>query len=178
MNRMNLAGGNPHNKRWQATLMIVVCLTILGGAMIGLSMHRSAKTFAVISEIEPGTHQQANPIDLSHQTTPAIDGQCVLFVGRVQVTPHGLFFLHDKPIIAGCGPGDEASQTPLSLFLAERGFVAVQMMRLHAQSAEAIQQAKDARNFASAFVEQALSQETFIASDDHGLRLDLIEYRG
>lgn len=171
---MNLTRGNPYTKQWKPTLIIALCLAVLGGGLVNLSLQRLAKPGATSSDIEQSlddliAEQSADP---EHNVlVSVVDGKRILIVGRLEVTPHGLFVVHDAPLGLGHGAGDDVSQTPVSLFLAERGFVAVQMMRQNALSSEAMQQAQDARDFARACVEQAVPCETTLNTSELHLRL-------
>jgi hypothetical protein len=171
---MNLMRGNPYNKRWSTVLIVAVCLTIFGGGIVNLSMQRLAEPSVTTSDIEQSlgdivAKQSAKPQE--QMLVSMVDGKRVLIIGRLEVTPHGLFVVHDAPLGSSHGAGNDVSQTPMSLFLAERGFVAVQMMRQNALNSEAMQQAQDARDFARAYVEQAVPCNTYVDTSEPYLRL-------
>lgn len=173
---MNLTRGNPLTKRWKTTLIVAVCLAVFGGGIASLSLQRLPEPIVQTTDTEHDLSdivatQAVSPQRKVHLSV--VDGKRVLIVGRLEVTPHGLFVVHDVPMGAGRGVGDEVSQTPVSLFLAERGFVAVQMMRQNALSSEAMQQAQDARDFARACVERVVPCEALLETSELHLRLRL-----
>ena len=165
MARMKPRGGILFNRRWKKALAAVLCLIFVGGAIAGWSIRRATDVTLVDPIALPGDVDLrtgdiivAGGVSLQSRVVLAMtDNNRYSHVGIIQVTPNGLFVIHAAPTGAGDGGvGDKVARIPLSLFLAERGYVAVQVMRLKAQSAEAMQLAQDACDYAYACVEQAV----------------------
>lgn len=176
MARMKPRGAILFNRRWKKLLAAALCLVLVGGAIAGWSIHRATDVTRVDPITVPGDIELrsgdiivAGGVSLQSRVVLAMtDDNRYSHVGIIQVTPHGLFVIHAAPAGAGDGGvGDQVSRIPLSLFLAERGYVAVQVMRLKAQTAEAEQLANDACEFAYVCAQQA------IPFDDH---FDLAEH--
>eukprot|EP00752_Nemacystus_decipiens_P014026 g12462.t1 len=136
---------------------------MIGGMVAGWSIHNATdptrvEPIAVPNDIEfkSGDIIVAGGVSLQSRLVLALteDNQ-YSHVGLIQATPLGLFVIHAAPNGAGDGGvGDKVARIPLSLFLAERGYVAVQVMRLKSQTAEAQELAQDACDFAMACAEQ------------------------
>ena len=162
---MKPRGANLFNRRWKKLLAAALCLILVGSAVAGWSIHRATDVTRVDPIIVPmdielrtGDIIVAGGVSLQSRVVLAMtDDNRYSHVGMIQVTPEGLFVIHAAPTGAGDGGvGDRVARIPLSLFLAERGYVAVQVMRLKAHTAEALQLAQDACDFASACVERAI----------------------
>jgi hypothetical protein len=153
------------NKRWKQVLAAALCLVLVGGAIAGWTIHRATDVTRVDPitvpndiELRTGDIIVAGGVSLQSRVVLAMtDDNQYSHVGMIQATPNGLFVIHAAPTGAGDGGvGDKVARIPLSLFLAERGYVAVQVMRLKAWSAEAEQLAQDASEYAYACVEKAI----------------------
>ncbi|MGB0768982.1 MAG: YiiX/YebB-like N1pC/P60 family cysteine hydrolase [Phycisphaeraceae bacterium] len=78
-------------------------------------------------------------------------------VGLIENTPAGLFVIHAAPKGAGDGgAGDRVARIPLAMFLADRGYVAIKVVRLDGDAAGPSRLALDACAFASACVDRAV----------------------
>lgn len=162
---MKPRGANLLNRRWKKAIAAILCLTVISAAYAGWSIHRATDTtlvdpIALPSDLElrSGDIIVAGGVSLQSRMVMSLtDGNRYSHVGMIHVTPQGLYVIHAAPTGAGDGGvGDQVASIPLSLFLAERGYVAVQIMRIKGQAAEAMQVAQDACDYASACVEQAV----------------------
>ena len=165
MARMKARGGNLFNKRWKKALAALVCITIMSGGIAAWSIQRATDPtrvdpIAIPSDIDLRTGDiiVAGGVSLQSRLVMSLtEGNRFSHVGMIEVTPNGLFVIHAAPKGAGDGGvGDKVARIPLSLFLAERGYVAVQVMRIKANNAEAEQFAQDAAAYAMNCVEQAV----------------------
>ncbi len=163
MGGMKLRGGILLNRRWKKAVALIACCVIIGGAYAGWSIHRATDTTLVDPIAVPSTVQLqsgdiivAGGVSLQSRIVLSMtDGNRYSHVGMIHATPEGLFVIHAAPTGAGDGGmGDKVARIPLSLFLSERGYVAVQVMRIKAQQAEALQLAQDACDYAYAWTEQ------------------------
>lgn len=162
---MKLRGGILFNRRWKKAIATAICLTVIGASVAGWSLHRATDTTRVDPialpgdlELQSGDIIVAGGVSLqSRMVMHLTEGNHYSHVGMIQVTPQGLYVIHAAPTGAGDGGvGDQVARIPLSLFLAERGYVSVQVMRLKGQYAEAMQLAQDACDYAYACTEQAI----------------------
>lgn len=165
MANMKPRGGILPISRCKKAIAAVICCTIIGAAYAGWSIHRATDTTLVAPiilpsdlELRTGDIIVAGGVSLQSRMVMALaDGNRYSHVGMIHVTPQGLYVIHAAPTGAGDGGfGDQVASIPLSLFLTERGYVAVQIMRLKGQAAEAMQLAQDACAYASSCVEQAI----------------------
>lgn len=162
---MKPRGANLLNRRWKKLLAAALCLVLVGSAVAGWSIHRATDVTRVDPIIVPveielrtGDIIVAGGVSLQSRVVLAMtDDNRYSHVGMIQATPQGLFVIHAAPTGAGDGGvGNKVARIPLSLFLAERGYVAVQVMRLKAQTADAMQIAQDACDFAYACAQRAI----------------------
>ncbi|MEM6257954.1 MAG: YiiX/YebB-like N1pC/P60 family cysteine hydrolase [Planctomycetota bacterium] len=162
---MKLIGGQLLNRRWKKAVALVVCLMIIGGAYAGWSIQRATDPTRVDPIIVPehvdlksGDIIVAGGVSLQSRMVMSLtEGNHYSHVGLIQSTPDGLFVIHAAPTGAGDGGlGDRVARIPLSLFLSERGYVAVQVMRVKVERADSSQLAQDACDYAFAIAEQAI----------------------
>lgn len=148
---MKLRGGNPIGTRWKKAIAAIACLTVISASYAGWSIHRATDTTLVKPIVLPGDLALqtgdiivAGGVSLQSRIVLAMsDNNRYSHVGIIQVTPQGLFVIHAAPNGAGDGGvGNQVARIPLSLFLAERGYVAVQVMRLKAFTEDAKQLTK------------------------------------
>ena len=165
MPRMKHKGSNLLNTRLKKAVAATLCLATISAAYAGWSIHRATDTTLVDPitlpheiELRSGDIILAGGVSLqSRMVLSLTDGNRYSHVGLIQATPQGLFVIHAAPTGAGDGGvGDRVARIPLSLFLSERGYVAIQVLRLKAQTAEAMQLAQDACEYAYACAEQAV----------------------
>lgn len=163
MGRMKLRGAILLNRRWKKAIVVIFCLAVIGASYAGWSIRRATDTtlvepIALPSDIafQNGDIIVAGGVSLQSRMVMSLtDANRYSHVGMIQVTPQGLYVIHAAPTGAGDGGvGDKVARIPLSLFLADRGYVEVQVMRIKAQSAETMQLAQDACAYAHACVQQ------------------------
>lgn len=173
---MKYTGGIRLNRRWKKAIAAALCLTLISAAYAGWSIHRATDPTRVDPIVLPddlelmtGDIIVAGGVSLqSRMVMSLVEGNRYSHVGIIQATPQGLFVIHAAPKGAGDGGvGDKVARIPLSLFLAERGYVAVQIMRVKAQAAEALQLAQDACDYASACVEKAVPFDSAFDIAEH-----------
>lgn len=162
---MTLRGASRLSTRWKKAIAGIACLTVISASYAGWSIHRATDTTLVKPIVLPvdltlqtGDIIVAGGVSLQSRIVLAMsDNNRYSHVGMIQVTPQGLFVIHAAPNGAGDGGvGDRVARIPLSLFLAERGYVAVQVMRLNAFTEDAKQLAQDACNYAYQCAKQAV----------------------
>lgn len=162
---MNPIGGITTRLSRRRIIAAVLCLILAGAAFAGWRVHRATDT----TRVDP----IAIPHDVTFQSGDIIiaggvslqsrfvmsftQGNHYSHVGMIEVTDQGPFVIHAAPTGAGDGGvGDKVARIPLDLFLAERGYVAVQVLRLKDDTTDAAQIARDACDYASTCVEQAI----------------------
>lgn len=162
---MKLSASILLNRRWKKAIAAILCLTLISAAYAGWSIHRATDTALVDPIVMPsdiklhtGDIIVAGGVSLQSRMVMSLtNDNRFSHVGMIHATPQGLFVIHAAPTGAGDGGvGDRVARIPLSLFLAERGYVTVQVMRLKEQRADAMQLAQDACDFAHTCAEQAV----------------------
>lgn len=165
MERMTSLRGILFNTRWKKVIAAVVCLTAIGAAVAGVTIQRATDPARVTPialpsdvELRSGDIIVAGGVSLQSRVVMSLtDDNRYSHVGLIHATPQGLFVIHAAPTGAGDGGlGDRVSAIPLSLFLAERGYVAVRVMRLNSEIAEARQFADDAIEYAQVCAQEAI----------------------
>lgn len=106
------------------------------------------------------------------------DGNRFSHIGILHPTPEGLFVIHAAPHGPGDGGlGERVAMIPLSLFLSERGYVAVQVMRLRDESARGLEAAADACERAVHYAELAVPfDHEFDLSDEQSIYCSELVY--
>ena len=143
----------------------MLCLVVGGAALAGWQAKRATDPALIDPivmpddiELRTGDIIIAGGVSLQSRLVRSMtEDNRYSHVGLIEVTPQGAFVIHAAPTGAGDGGvGDKVAKIPLGLFLAERGYVAVRVMRLKAQTAEAKQAAEDACAFSLACVDKAV----------------------
>lgn len=146
-------------------LAIMLSLAVLGSAYAGWSIYRATDTTRVQAialpndvELRSGDIILAGGVSLQSRVVLSLtEGNRYSHVGLIHATPQGIYVIHAAPNGAGDGGvGDRVAQIPLSLFLSQRGYVAVQVLRLDEQHPESHRLAQDACDYALACAQQAI----------------------
>lgn len=155
---------------------LLLCLLVAGAAFAGWKVSRATDPalidpIAVPNDIQLRTGDIiiAGGVSLQSRLVRSLaDDNKYSHVGLIQATPHGVFVIHAAPSGEGDGRlGDQVAKIPLDLFLAERGYVTLRVMRLKAQSAQAKQAADDACDYALACAEQAVPFDGAFDHNNH-----------
>ena len=162
---MKLLRGIQLSRRKKLVLATIACLFVVGIAWAGWQIQRATDVTLVDPialpddvELRSGDIIVAGGVSLQSRFVMSFtEDNHYSHVGLIEATPQGLFVIHAAPSGEGDGGvGDQVARIPLSLFLAERGYVAVRVMRLKGEALEAMQLARDACEYASVCVEQAI----------------------
>ncbi|MEM9347184.1 MAG: YiiX/YebB-like N1pC/P60 family cysteine hydrolase [Planctomycetota bacterium] len=173
---MKLKGGNLLNRRWKKSVALVACLMIIGGSYAGWSIQRATDPTRVEPitlpdhvELRSGDIIVAGGVSLqSRMVMSLVENNHYSHVGIIQVTPEGLFVIHAAPAGAGDGGfGDRVARIPLSLFLSERGYVSVQVLRVKAEHSDALMLAQDACDYAYERAQQGIPFDSNFDIDEH-----------
>ncbi len=138
-------------------LVAALCLLVVGAALAGWQLHRATDTTRVDDiaapdqlDLRSGDIIVAGGVSLQSRLVRQLtDNSRYSHVGMIEATPAGLFVIHAAPKGEGDGGvGGKVGRIPLDLFLTERGYVTIKVMRLSAERAAADQVAKDACAYA------------------------------
>lgn len=142
-----------------------LCVLLAGVAVAGWQFRQATDTTTVDAvampddlKLQDGDIIVAGGVSLQSRMVRSLtDDNTYSHVGLIEVTPQGVFVIHASPEGDGDGGvGDRVGRIPLSLFLSERGYVAVRVMRLNMQTAAGNQAAENACAFAARCIEQAV----------------------
>lgn len=173
---MRSRGGNPSRFSRRHILIGVLCVLVTGAAIAGWQVHRATDTtridpIAAPNELalQSGDIIVAGGVSLqSRMVRTLTENNRYSHVGMIEVSAQGVYVIHAAPQGEGDGGlGGKVARIPLTLFLAERGYVAVRVMRLSGEFAAGKQIADDACDIARAYVEQAVPFDASFDLSEH-----------
>ena len=144
-------------------VVTALCLLVVGTTVAGWQLHRATDTTRVDDiaapeglDLRSGDIIVAGGVSLQSRLVQQLaKNNRYSHVGMIEATPAGLFVIHAAPKGEGDGGvGGRVARIPLNIFLTERGYVTIRVMRLGAERAAADQIAEDACAFAALCVEQ------------------------
>jgi len=161
---------------YRRSIIGIICLALAGGTVGGWQAYRATDP----TRVEP----IAVPVDVAFHNGDIIlaggvslqsrlvrtltDDNTYSHVGMLEVTPQGVYVIHAAPKGPGDGGmGEQVAKIPLSLFLAERGYVAVRVMRMVGPGEAAEQAGEQACAYALACAEREIGFDNDFDLIDH-----------
>lgn len=169
--------GTPRSIRRKRFFAAVLCLLMAGTTWAAWRIHAATDTTRVQPitlpaeiELHSGDIIVAGGVSLqSRFVRQMTDDNQYSHVGMIQVQPDGVYVIHAAPEGEGDGGvGGKVARIPLKVFLSERGYITVRVVRLCGDDATALGIARDATNYADACTRQEIPFDA---------KFDLLEHR-